>query len=88
LGSDGFGIYKQVTSKLQRNITMDFTEKFKTYTNTELLRIINNPEGYQPIAVGKAKKIFKDRQLSDEEIKFAQNELEKNGQEKLNKEQK
>ena len=49
---------------------MDFTEKFKTYTNTELLRIINNPEGYQLIAVGKAKKIFKDRQLSDEEIKF------------------
>ncbi len=67
---------------------MEFTEKFKTYTNTELLRIIDNPNGYQPAAVETAKTIFSDRQLTNEEIKIAKDELEIENQEKINKEQK
>lgn len=38
---------------------MEFTEKFKTYTNTVLLRIIDNPDGYQPNAVETAKTMDK-----------------------------
>lgn len=67
---------------------MEFAEKFKTYTNTELLRIIDNPDGYQPNAVETAKTIFSDRQLTEEEIKIAKDELEIERQEKSNKEQK
>jgi hypothetical protein len=67
---------------------MEFTEKLKTNTNTELLRIIDNPDGYQPKAVETAKTIFSDRQLTEEEIKIAKDELEIERQEKLNKEQK
>ena len=67
---------------------MEFNEKFKTYTNTELLRIIDNPDGYQPNAVETAKIIFSDRQLTEEEIKNAKDEFEAERQEKLNKEQK
>ncbi|WP_339704466.1 hypothetical protein [Algoriphagus aquimarinus] len=67
---------------------MEFNEKFKTYSNTELLRIIDNPDGYQTKAVETAKTIFSDRQLTQEEIKIAKDELEIERQEKLNKEQK
>ncbi|MBK6498822.1 MAG: hypothetical protein IPG00_11950 [Saprospiraceae bacterium] len=67
---------------------MEFSVKFKTYSNTELLRIIENPEGYQPKAVETAKTIFLDRQLTEEEIKIANDELEIERQEKLNKERK
>jgi hypothetical protein len=67
---------------------MEFNEKFKTYSNTELLRIIDNPDGYQPKAVETAKTIFSDRQLTEEEIKIAKDELEIERQEKLIKEQK
>lgn len=67
---------------------MEFNEKFKTYSNTELLRIIDNPDGYQPNAVETAKTIFSDRQLTEEEIKIAKDELKIERQEKLNKEQK
>jgi len=67
---------------------MEFTEKFKSYTNTELLRIIDNPDGYEPTAVETAKTIFSDRQLTEEEIKIAKDELEIDKQENLNKEQK
>lgn len=67
---------------------MEFTEKFKTYTNTELLRIIDNPDDYQPNAVETAQAIFSDRQLTEEEIKIAKDELEVERQEKLKKEEK
>ena len=67
---------------------MEFTEKFKTYSNTELLRIIYNPDSYQPKAVETAKTILSDRQLTEEEIKISKDELEIESQEKLNKEQK
>ncbi len=67
---------------------MEFTEKFITYSNTELLRIIDNPEDYQPNAVETAKTIFSDRQLTEIEIKIAKKELEDEQQKKLLKEQK
>ncbi|MBL7785728.1 MAG: hypothetical protein JNM36_07470 [Chitinophagales bacterium] len=66
---------------------MDFNKKFKTYSNTELLRIINNPDDYQSNAVEVAKTILSDRQLTGEEIKFAKDELEVERQEKSNEEQ-
>jgi hypothetical protein len=64
---------------------MDFTEKFKTYTNTELLRIIDNPNDYQPKAVETAKILLSSRELTEAEIKIARDELE--GQGKSTKEQ-
>jgi hypothetical protein len=65
---------------------MEFTEKFKTYTNTELLRIIDNPNSYQPNAIETAKKIFSERQLTEDEIRIVKDELEIERQVKLNKE--
>ena len=35
----------------------EFTERFKTYSNTELLKIIDNPDDYQPLAVEAANSI-------------------------------
>ena len=66
---------------------MEFDEKYKTYSNTELLRVIDNPEDYQQIAVETAKTIFSKRLLTEVEIKIAKDELEIERQEKLNKEQ-
>jgi len=66
---------------------MEFDEKFKTYSNTELLRVIENPDNYQSQAVETAKTIFCERQLSEKEIKIAKDELELERQEKSRKEQ-
>lgn len=66
---------------------MEFEEKYKTYSNTELLRVIENPDDYQQIAVETAKTIFSKRLLTEVEIKIAKDELEIERQEKLNKEQ-
>jgi len=66
---------------------MEFSEKFNTYSNVDLLRIIENPNDYQPQAVETAKTIFSERQLSEMEIKIAENELENERQQKLKKEQ-
>lgn len=60
----------------------DFTEKFKTYSNTDLLKIIQNPDDYQPLAVETAKTIFTSRQLSEEDIENAKAELESQRQDK------
>lgn len=68
--------------------TLDFFEKYKSYSNTKLLRIIDNADDYQPAAVETAKKVLADRQLSDEEIASARNELAVEQQEKLKQEQK
>ena len=54
----------------------DFTEKFKTYSNTELLKIIDNPDLYQPLAVETANSIIASRQLTDQEFANAKAELE------------
>lgn len=60
---------------------MEFKDRFKTYSNTALLRIIDNPEEYQPKAVETAKSILADRQLTQEEVKIAKDELEVERQE-------
>lgn len=60
----------------------DFTEKFKTYSNTELLKIIGNPDSYQPLAVETANSILLSRQLTDQEFAKAKAELETQIQEK------
>ena len=66
---------------------MEFYEKFKSYSNTDLLRIIENPTDYQPQAVETAKVIFSERQLSEMELQIAQDEFEIEKQEKSKKEQ-
>jgi hypothetical protein len=66
---------------------MKFSEKFKTYSNVDLLRVIENPDDYQPQAVETAKNVFADRQLSEMEIETAKDELEVEKQGKLIKEQ-
>ena len=65
---------------------MEFSEKFKTYSNAELLRVIEKPNDYQPQAVETAKKIFAGRKLSEMEIKIVKDELEVEKQGKLRKE--
>ena len=67
---------------------MEFYERFKTYSNADLLRIIENFADYQPQAVEAAQNIFSDRQLSDIEIKIAKDELEIEQQKRTEKEQK
>src|SRR5688572_25216364 len=54
---------------------MDFTEKFNTYSNAQLLNIIDYPNSYQTLAVETAKAIFSTRQLSEDEIDIARQEL-------------
>lgn len=66
----------------------DFTEKFTTYSNTDLLKIIDSPDDYQPLAVETAKTIFASRQLSDKDIEIATAELDALKQEKEAKDQK
>ena len=73
---------------MRQKTTMDFNEKFKTYSNTQLLRIIDNPDGYQPNAVETAKSIFSERQLSEDDIKIAKDELKTEREEIQKEEQK
>lgn len=67
---------------------MNFAERYKTYTNTELLRIIDNPGDYQPEAVETAKDIFASRDLSDKEIETAGKELEAEKQQESDRKEK
>lgn len=64
---------------------MDFEEKFNTYSNTDLLKIIDSPGDYQPQAVEVAKNIFASRQLNENEIEIAKAELAIQLQEKEKK---
>jgi len=49
----------------------DFSEYYKKISNTELLEILENPKGYQPLAIKVAKQEFSNRQLSDDELNLA-----------------
>lgn len=53
----------------------DFSERFKNHSNLELIKIIENPNDYQAIAVETAKKILISRQVSQEEIETAKEEI-------------
>lgn len=52
-----------------------FTEKFTAYSNTDLLRIIEMPQKYQPEAVETAITILNSRELSPQEYENAKTEL-------------
>lgn len=67
---------------------MNYTEKFNEYTNVELLRIIDNSDDFQPEAVEAASILLANRQLSEEEIKIAKDEIEASRKETLKKEKK
>lgn len=56
---------------------MEFTEKFMTYSNTELLRIIESPENYQLEAIETAKIILAKRHLTEEELKTCKDEIQR-----------
>ena len=53
----------------------NFSEYYKTISNTELLSILDNPDDYQPSAVAAAKEEFAYRQLSDTQIQEARQPL-------------
>jgi hypothetical protein len=53
----------------------NFSEQYKTISNTELLGILDNPNDYQPLAVEAAKEEFAGRRLSDAEIQAARESL-------------
>ncbi len=53
----------------------NFSEYYKTISDTELLNILDNPANYQPLAVEAAKEEFANRQLSDTETQEARQPL-------------
>jgi hypothetical protein len=61
---------------------LDFKELFTTYSNTDLLNIIDSPNSYQPLAVETAKTILASRQLGSQDIEIATMELKKLRREK------
>ena len=50
----------------------EFTERFKSKTNSELIHIVENPAGFQELAVEAAVAEIKKRDLSDDELKEAE----------------
>lgn len=54
----------------------EFTEQYKSLSNSELLKILADAKSYQSLAVETAKKEIESRQLSKEELKQAQTEIE------------
>lgn len=53
----------------------DFSDYYKTISDTELLDILEHQENYQPLAIEAAKKEFENRKLSDEDISRAKQPL-------------
>ncbi len=53
----------------------NFSEYYKSISDTELLSILDNPDDYQPLAVEAARVEFSNRQLSDTEIQEARQPL-------------
>lgn len=66
----------------------EFTERYKQATNTELLRIIEKSDDYQPLAVEAAKTELDSRNLPDSELNSAKEELRLEQQDSEQKEQK
>ncbi len=62
-----------------------FIERYKTISNSDLLRVIENKSDYQPEAVEAAKTEINQRNLSDKEMIEAKSELEIELQEGINK---
>jgi hypothetical protein len=59
-----------------------FTERYKTLSIPDLLKIIDNPTDYQPGAVEAAENELEGRQLNDEELAAAKEENDAENQEK------
>jgi hypothetical protein len=51
-------------------MNFDFQNKYKDYSNIELLKIVKSPGGYQQDAVTAAIQILDGRQVTEEEIQF------------------
>ena len=66
----------------------DFNEKYNSYNNSELLKIIDCPNDYQPLAVQTAKDILESRHLTDQEIEIAKKEIAAQQQQKEEQNQK
>jgi len=66
----------------------DFTENFNKYSHSELLKIIESPNDYQPLAVETAQTILASRQLNAQDIEIVKEELAAIRQEKKLKDQK
>jgi hypothetical protein len=49
-------------------MAFDFYDEYKDYPNLELLKIIRNPNDYQPLTVAAASQILDERQVPGEEI--------------------
>lgn len=60
----------------------DFFERYNNLNNLELLKIIANQSDYQSAAIETAKRILVSRQVSDDEIKDAKEEISRQNQEK------
>lgn len=69
-----FAKYSNVGSKHMAT-SNDFSEYYKTISDTELLSILDKPEDYQLVAVEAAKIEFVNRQLSDVQIQEARQPL-------------
>lgn len=54
-----------------------FSEKYKTFSNTDLLRVLENERDYLPEAIEAANKELSSRCLSDDDMELAKVELEK-----------
>lgn len=65
----------------------DFTERYKTYSNSRLLEIIENTNDYQPDAIETAKAIISSRHLTESELEVAKSELDAEKEEKARREQ-
>ncbi|MBK5721266.1 hypothetical protein JGH11_10325 [Dysgonomonas sp. Marseille-P4677] len=62
-----------------------FSEKYRTFSNTELLRVLENEQDYCPEAVTAANEELAARQLSPDDIALAKAELDKEQQEERRK---
>ncbi len=63
----------------------NFHEKYGTYSNIELLKIIREPEKYQPSAVDAAGQILQSREVSEEDKDRADEQLGRPDSEKMKK---
>lgn len=67
---------------------IDFKKQFETYNNIDLIKIIEEPNDYQPLAVEAAQIILATRQVTDRDFEIAKNELAVLNQDKEFKNQK
>lgn len=65
-----------------------FIEKYKSYSNFELLKITQKPDDYQEKAVDAANEILKDRAISEDDLREIEDyylDIEIKKEEKLSK---